>query len=65
MYCIAAVHLKQGHGYTTDQMFLFLGILEPLCHILPVDDIPNGLYIVRTDILVLKIVGMLPDINAK
>lgn len=39
--------------------------VEPLCHILPVDNIPNGLDVVGANILVLEVVGMLPDINAK
>ena len=33
--------------------------VEPLCHVLPVDYIPNGLDIVGANILVLEVVGML------
>lgn len=32
---------------------------------IPVDDLPNSLEIVRADVLVLKVVGMLPDIDAQ
>lgn len=40
-------------------------ILEPLCHVLPVDNIPDGLDVVRADILVLKVVGVFPYINTQ
>lgn len=39
--------------------------MEPLTHVLPVDDLPDLLEVVRSDILVLQVVRMLPDINAQ
>lgn len=44
---------------------LLFGNLKTLAHILPVDDIPDCFYIVRSHIFVLKVVGMLPYINTK
>ncbi len=44
---------------------LFLGSLETLADILPVHNIPDGLNIVRSNILVLEIVCMLPNIYPK
>lgn len=44
---------------------LFLGSLETLTDILPVHNIPDGLNIVRSNVLVLEIVRMLPDIYPK
>ena len=40
-----------------------LGFGEPLCRGLPVDQIPPGLGIVRPAILVLDVVGVLPDVD--
>lgn len=44
---------------------LLFGSLETLAHILPVDNVPDSLDIIWPHILVLKIVGMLPDVNTK
>lgn len=44
---------------------LLFGSLETLAHILPVDDIPDSLNIIRPHIFILKVVGMLPYINTK
>ena len=41
------------------------GLLEALSNILPVHDVEDGIDVVWSDIFVLKVVGMLPDINAK
>lgn len=38
---------------------------EPLAHIVPVHHIPNGLHVIRSHILVLQVVGMLPHIYSK
>lgn len=44
---------------------LLFGSLETFVHVLPVDYVPNGLDIVWPHILVLKVVGMLPDVDSK
>lgn len=44
---------------------LFLCSLETLAHILPVDDVPDGLHVVRPDVFVLQVVGVLPDVDAQ
>ena len=44
---------------------LLFSSLETLADILPVDDIPDGLHIVGPHVLVLKVVGMLPHVDAK
>merc|ERR1719378_1880848 len=41
------------------------GRLEPGSHIRPVRNLENGFHVVRTNILVLQVVGMLPYINTK
>lgn len=51
-------------GIFEDYVLLF-GCLETLAHILPVDDIPDSLNIVRPHIFVLKVVGMLPYIDTE
>ena len=43
----------------------FLCILESLSYIRPVDDIPDSLDIVWTDVLVLQVVGVFPNINTQ
>lgn len=48
-----------------EEKILLFGSLETLAHILPVDDIPYRLNIVRPHIFVLKVVGVLPYINTK
>lgn len=40
-------------------------ILVAFGHVLPVNDVPDSLEVVRTHILVLEVVGVLPDINTK
>lgn len=52
-------------NHSDSGVHLLFGSLETLAHILPVDDIPDSLNIVRPHIFVLKIVGMLPYINTK
>ena len=44
------------------KLCLLLGTLQALTDILPIDGIPDGFDIVRTDVLVLQVVGMLPDV---
>mmetsp|Transcript_13628 Transcript_13628/g.23932 ORF Transcript_13628/g.23932 Transcript_13628/m.23932 type:complete len:249 (+) Transcript_13628:107-853(+) len=44
---------------------LFLGDGEALGDVLPVDDLPDALQVVRANVLVLQVVSVLPDINAK
>lgn len=44
---------------------LLFGSLETLAHVLPVDNVPDSLNIVRSHIFVLKVVGVLPYINTK
>ena len=34
-------------------------------NIIPVDNRPDGLQVIRADILVLQVIGMLPDINSE
>jgi hypothetical protein len=41
------------------------GTLEALIDVLPIGNLPNSLDVIRTDVLVLQIVSMLPDIDAK
>lgn len=44
----------------------FLAVLvEALSDSLPVDNLPDGLEVVGADVLVLEVVGVLPDINAQ
>lgn len=45
--------------------FLFQCFFESAGYILPVGDVENGLNIVSSNILVLKVVSMLPDVDAK
>lgn len=40
-------------------------LVEALSDSLPVDDLPDGLEVVGADVLVLEVVGVLPDINAQ
>jgi len=40
------------------------GSLESLFSNSPVDDVPDGLDVVRTDILVLEVVSVLPDVDS-
>lgn len=44
---------------------LLFGNLKTVAHVLPVDYVPDSLNIVGPHILVLKVVGMLPYVNAK
>lgn len=46
-------------------MVLLLGSLKALINIFPVYNVPYGFNIVGSDIFVLQIVRMLPDINAE
>jgi hypothetical protein len=41
------------------------GLIEPLSDVFPVSDIPDGIDIIWTNILILKIISMLPDIDAE
>ena len=43
----------------------FLGMNQPLGDVLPVRDLPDRLHIVGTHVLVLQVVSMLPDVDAK
>lgn len=45
--------------------FLLLGSLKSLCNIFPVYNVPYGFNVVRSDVFVLEIVCMLPDIDAE
>lgn len=40
-------------------------IFITLIHILPVDDIEESLHVISAEVLVLKVVGVLPDIKAE
>src|SRR5581483_2323423 len=40
------------------------GRLEALRHLVPVDHVPPGLEVVRALVLVLQVVGVLPDVDA-
>lgn len=53
-----------GGGNLVDWLLLF-GSLETFAHVLPVDNVPDGLHIVRSHVFVLQVVGMLPDVNTK
>lgn len=44
---------------------LLFGSLETLADVLPVDNVPDGLDVVRSHVLVLKVVGMLPNVDTK
>lgn len=44
---------------------LLFGSLETLADVLPVDNVPYGLDVVRSHVLVLKVVGMLPNVDTK
>lgn len=52
-------HSSIGLGSTT------LGLHEPLLHRLPINHIPNGIHIIRTNISIIDVIGMLPNINAE
>lgn len=45
--------------------FLSLGLFQPLRDVLPVRHLVDGLHVVRSDVLVLEIVGVLPDVDAE
>lgn len=48
------------------RLALFLdGVLVAFVHVLPIGNLPDGLDVVGTNILVLKIVGMLPNVNTE
>jgi hypothetical protein len=40
-------------------------LAEPLCDVLPVSDGVDGLHVIGPDVLVLEVVGVLPDVDAK
>lgn len=42
-----------------------MGLGEAVGDSLPVDDVPDGVEVVGADVLVLEIVGVLPDINSQ
>lgn len=44
---------------------LLLGSCKPVADVVPADHVPNGLHVVRSHVLVLEIIGMLPHINAQ
>lgn len=44
---------------------LLFGSLETLADVLPVDNVPYGLDVIRSHVLVLKVVGMLPNVDTK
>ena len=47
-------------------MLIALAVLvEAVSNSLPVDNLPDGLEVVRADVLILQVVRMLPDINAQ
>lgn len=48
-----------------DVMVLLLGSLEALMDIFPVYNVPYGFNVVGSDVFVLKIVCVLPDVNAE
>lgn len=39
------------------------GFSQPVSNVVPVDNIPDGLYIIRPHIFVLQIVSVFPHIN--
>lgn len=43
----------------------FLGLLEPAGDVVPVGNVPNGLYVGGAHVFILQVVGMLPDVNAE
>lgn len=42
-----------------------LGLHKPLLHSIPINHIPNGIDIIRTNISIIHIIGMLPNVNSK
>lgn len=44
---------------------ILTSFLITLVHIRPVDDIEEGLHVICTEVLVLKVVSMLPDIKTE
>lgn len=51
--------------YIFEYYILLFGSLETLAHVLPVNDIPDSLNVVRPHIFVLQVVGMLPYIDTE
>lgn len=39
--------------------------MESLGHVVPINNAPNGFQVVRTDIFVLQIIGMFPNIDSQ
>src|SRR3954464_6405641 len=66
----AATLIRLGRGYKlslTGRRFgrrPAAGRLEALRHLVPVDHVPPGLEVVRALVLVLEVVGVLPDVDA-
>lgn len=44
---------------------LGLGRFEVLCHLVPVDDFPEGIDVIGTAVLVIQVICMLPDVKAE
>ena len=40
-------------------------LLEPCCHLVPVDDVPPGREVVGPPVLVVEVVGVLPNVDAE
>ena len=51
--------------WITSVSLALLRISKPLCDVFPVGNVPDGLDIVRTNILVLEVVGVLPYVDAE
>lgn len=46
-------------------MHVLLGLGQPLSHVLPVGHLVDGLDVIGPDVLVLQVVSVLPDVDAK
>lgn len=60
----ASLGLKLSGGCRS-HIHLLVGLGEAVGDSLPVDDVPDGVEVVGTDVLVLEVVGVLPDINSQ
>jgi len=57
-------HLRRPFGLWNEEVLL-LGMGEALVDFVPVDDVPPGVEVVRAAVVVLEVIGVLPDVVAE
>lgn len=63
-HCSRLVSFPFSFKSSFDSKVLFLGLNQARLNRLPVDDVPDGTDVTRTDVPVIDVISVLPDVDA-